>query len=238
MSYSQYASFLENEIRLLRNLNVREIARLDELGTHTSDSLQERLQQELTKRHQEVFKTLNQDDVLLKVQEQEQTVLREELHRVMALVGDLPKDKIGSDIIDLQEAQDGKFVSIQQLMTDIDNLPQISLMDTEDLENEPLLSEYNKLRDGLRDKVKAIRDAEKSLPQLRRPLDQFRSLENAVDRQFGDTTKYFETYQENVIAQAQETAKLVEVVLKKNGKLPQSSMDGLKEIITMMEAMK
>ncbi|SCU79918.1 LADA_0B04016g1_1 [Lachancea dasiensis] len=235
MSYSQLASYLEGEIDSMPGISVPES---NDIPSDLAVLIQSQLAQELATLRQENFKPVKQDELLLKIQENERALLRQDLHKLMATVGDLPREAIGTDLIELQEPRDGKFMSIEQLIIDIGNLPQISLANNEDAESESLLNEYNSLREGLKDKVSSIRDAEKLIPQLLRPLNQLKDLKTAVEHESGDAELYFSSYQENVIAQAQETARLLETVLKKNGELPTTAIDELKEIISLLEMMR
>ncbi|CEP60293.1 Nkp1p LALA0_S01e07382g [Lachancea lanzarotensis] len=235
MSYLQYSTFLDNEIEKFRNF---EIPEFEELNPDVVSSLRKTLAKELAQRQQNAFRMVNRDELLLAVQEQEKETLRQDLYRVMANVGDLPKDRIGADLVDLQEARDGKFVSLQQLMKDIDNLPHISALNSEDLDAQPLLHEYNELREGLKKKSIAIREGSRLVPKLKAQFDRFESLENAIRRDDGsEPAEYFATFKHNVIVQAQKTATLVEKVLKKDGKLPEEYLRELENLISALKTL-
>ncbi|SCU95017.1 LAME_0F10352g1_1 [Lachancea meyersii CBS 8951] len=235
MSYSQYAGFLQDEIDRYQSFQVPQLEGLD---ADVARSIQLTLARELAQQQQDAFRLVNRDKVLLEIQENERDLLRQDLNRIMACVGDLPRERVGADLIELQEARDGKFVSLEQLMKDIDNLPHISVVDSEDLDSESLLKEYNELRDGLKNKARAIRDASNLAPELKRQLDLFTNLEHAIQREGSEPSDYYTHFKQNVIAQAQETAKLVETVLKKDGKLPKDAVQQLNDIISTLELMR
>ncbi|SCU83864.1 LAFA_0D06348g1_1 [Lachancea sp. 'fantastica'] len=235
MSYSQHSAFLDGEIEKFQNFGIPE---LQELDPNVISSLRSTLARELVQRQQKAFRMVNRDEILLAVQKQEKELLRQDLYRVMASVGDLPKDRIGADLIDLQEARDGKFVSLEQLMKDIENLPHVSALDSEDLDAQPLLHEYNQLREGLKGKSIAIREGSRLIPELKGQLDRFESLEHAIQRHGTQPAEYYAEFKHNVLVQAQETARLVETVLQETGKLSKEYLEQLESLISALRTFR
>lgn len=238
MSYNQYAEFIRDETERMSNSRVQLPS---DAGLHpeVSNTIAKALQHALDLHRKEVFNTRNQDDVLAQVLSKEQALLRDELQRVMALVGDLPREQIGSDLVDLQSGGDSGFISLERLLDDVEKLPRVSLIDKEDSEGEPLLREYNALRHALGEKAMAIREAQRYLPKLKRQARSWQQLQGAVKDVHGaeNVDVYFQEYESNVATQAHEACRLAETALKAKGALPREQLESLRRIVTMLRAL-
>ncbi|CUS21844.1 LAQU0S04e02080g1_1 [Lachancea quebecensis] len=239
MSYNEYAKFVSDEaerISKLPKVQLPPVAGLDPEASHT---LATALQHALDLHRKEVFSTHNQDAVLAQIVSKEQASLRDELQRVMTLVGDLPREQVGSDLVDLQSGGDSGFVSLERLLDDIEKLPRVSLIDEEDSEGEPLLREYNALRHALGGKALAIREAQRFLPELMRQTRSWQQLQAAVEDVYGaeNADAYFQKYESNVATQAHEACRLAETALKVKGALPPDQVESLRRIVSMLKAM-
>lgn len=235
MSYSQYAEFVDEEVQRLNSDATVRLPRIEGLDVDAVQALSLALRQELDMRRKDAFTPRNQDAVLAQIQNKEDTLLRQELDTVLALVGDLPRDRVGSNILELPLEKG--FVSLERLLAEIRKLPQVALLDEHDTASEPLLREYNALRSTLSQKCHAIDLARQLLPQILQRNQTIRQLDQAVQQFHGTAVndEYFRNYYSLLVASARDATQLLETALKQGRELTPSQLSALGKIVRALQ---
>ncbi|SCW02328.1 LAFE_0F04016g1_1 [Lachancea fermentati] len=231
MSFDDYASFMAQEIDRIADDSSLEDVIGEALPPAVAQRVAQGLQNEVDLRCREIFNTRNQDIVLAKIKDAESTKRLEELKTIIELVGDFPRERIGEDLVDMGTEEAPKYFSLQNIMADLEKLPRVSLVDSDDGDDAALMREYDELRQSLAEKAQVIRLGKIKLRNWQSQLDKLELLVSAVRETHGnDAEAYFRDYRERVLKEAKESAMLIEEVLKKNTQLSPDKRDLLLEL--------
>ncbi|CCE63249.1 hypothetical protein TPHA_0E01560 [Tetrapisispora phaffii CBS 4417] len=227
--YSEILDYIEKEVNNSVNTSINNISKLDDIP----HDLLYLITQEYNK-NQGLKLSQNKKDLLAKnIYDLEQELRRSQILQINEFVGEVPKYSIGTEILK-QNAKSKDLndsISINKLISDIFNLPQMSLVrgldeDTEDEQEKKYLTtlnEYNNIRDELTNKCTAIIYGESILKNIHEDTEILTTLFKAIEQFQGSETQnngnsnpstYLNNYNSDLKRNLQELELLLEETVK------------------------
>ncbi|CAI4038244.1 hypothetical protein SMKI_04G5860 [Saccharomyces mikatae IFO 1815] len=221
-TYNSISKFVENELSaFLSSDNYL----MDDLSGEIPNEVCRLLKAQVIEKRKDGLSRGKQDLLSKEIYDNESELRARQSQQIMDLIGDIPKYSLGSELRSRVEGE-SRSTSIERLIEDVLELPQMEIIHEEESEPEnnlKILNEYSNLRKDLILKCQAIQIGERKLSEILSQVNSINSLINSIKEtsEDNDVSEYFATYNEKLVVALEEMKLLLEEAIKTSDTSPE-----------------
>ncbi|CAI4059100.1 Nkp1p SKDI_04G5940 [Saccharomyces kudriavzevii IFO 1802] len=197
---------------------------MDDFSGEIPNEVSRLLKTQAIERRKDILSRGKQDLLSKEIYDNESELRIRQSQQIMDLIGDIPKYSLGSE---LRIRVDGEpqSTSIERLIEDVLQLPQMEVVDEEESETEndfKILKEYSNLRRDLILKCQAIQVGESKLSEIMNQVNSIGSLITSIREtsENDDVDEYFATFNGRLVSALEEMKLLLEEAIKTSDASP------------------
>ncbi|QHS72574.1 Nkp1p [Saccharomyces paradoxus] len=220
-TYNSISEFIENDLTTFLS---NDDYLMDDLAGELPNEVCRLLKAQVIEKRNDALSRGKQDLLSKEIYDNESELRSSQLQQIMDLIGDIPKYSLGSELRSRVEGEP-QSTSIERLIEDVLKLPQMEVVDEEELEVEndlKVLNEYSNLRKDLILKCQAIQIGETKLSDILSQINSINSLITSIKdaSEDDDVSEYFATYSGKLVVALEEMKLLLEEAVKTSDSSP------------------